>query len=226
MAFFTQAYVDFFNELEQNNDRDWFKARKKTFDNEIKKPFEAFVERMIDLAKTLDPMLDLDVKQSMFRIYRDTRFSKDKKPYKTHMAAIISRGGRKDMQYPGYYLQFGQQAVYIYGGAHRPERQNLHNIRMAIAEHPSEFEAVINEPKFKEFYGEVHGEKNKVIPKEFKEAAATQPMIYNKQFYCFSKFTGDDIAGTLLREDLDRFVLQHFEAAHGFNSFLAKAMFG
>src|SRR5690606_31023698 len=90
--YFDKDYLDFFKELAANNNRDWFHANKKRYENSVKKPFATFVTDTISKVKDeYDSKLDLEVKNSVFRINRDIRFSNDKSPYKLHSAAIISR---------------------------------------------------------------------------------------------------------------------------------------
>ena len=105
MHFFEQDFIDFFKELQQNNHRDWFHSQKKRYENSVKQPFLIFVQEIINQMQDMDQAITMEAKEAMFRINRDIRFSKDKSPYKTHMAAIISAGGKKDMTTPGMYLQ-------------------------------------------------------------------------------------------------------------------------
>ena len=101
-----QSYFDFFAELAQNNERDWFLAQKKRYESVAKEPFLHLLEQIVASLADSEPDLSLiPVKQMLFRINRDVRFSKDKRPYKEHLSASIGRFGTKDKLYPGHYLQ-------------------------------------------------------------------------------------------------------------------------
>ena len=91
MAYFTQDYLTFLTELANNNNRDWFNDNKKRFKENVEAPFKAFLQDLIDTASAVDTRISITPKEAMFRIYKDTRFSKDKTPYKTHMSAIVGK---------------------------------------------------------------------------------------------------------------------------------------
>ncbi|MEM9823329.1 MAG: DUF2461 domain-containing protein, partial [Bacteroidota bacterium] len=205
----------------ENNHREWFHANKKRYETDVKKPFYAFVELMIDQLAALDRTILLTPKDCIFRINRDIRFSKDKTPYKTQMSAIISPGGRKALSGPpGLYLQFSVEDARIYSGLYQIEKKDLQNIREAIASQPKEFAKLIKAKKFVDTFGEIHGEKNKRLPKDLREAAEAQPLIYNKSFYYFASFPPDFI----LDPQLPQILVKHFKAAQPLNAFLRAAM--
>ena len=112
-------FVDFFQELEHNNYREWFNTNKKRFEKDVKAPFEDLTEEVIHLMQKIDPEITVTPRECVFRIYRDVRFSKNKEPYKTHMAAVVTRGGRKDMTWPGLYYQINHHGVSVAGGCWR-----------------------------------------------------------------------------------------------------------
>ena len=222
MTYFTKDFLRFLSDLSDNNDRDWFNANKKRYEDHIKKPFEAFIEVVIDEMQKLDRHILITPKDAIFRIYRDTRFSTDKTPYKTFVSAIVSRGGRKNKSTPGIYIQFSAEDARVYSGAYELDKNELQNIRAAIASKPKEFSALINDKKFKNTFGEVRGEKNKRLPKEFEEAAKTQPLIANKQFYYFAKFEPEII----MNPKLPQIMIDHFKVAQPLGNFLWKAAQG
>ncbi len=188
MAWFTSAYNDFFKDLAKHNDREWFAANKKRYERDVKKPFESFITDMILRMQAVDPNCKIEAKDAIFRIYRDTRFSKDKTPYKTQMSAVVSRGGRKDITLEGIYLELGFKHIRMYGGVYQPDKDQLYRIRQEILYNLSDFEKLLNEKKFKARFGEIRGEKNKRLPPEFAEIQDKQPLIANKQFYYFTEF--------------------------------------
>lgn len=221
MAYFTKEYLQFFKGLKKNNNREWFHANKKQYESAVKKPFYDFVEKMIDQLSALDKTIVLTPKDCIFRINRDIRFSKDKTPYKTQMSAVIAPGGRKQLSGPpGLYIQFSVEDVRIYSGMYRLEKKDLQNIREAIASQPKEFAKLIKAKKFVNKFGEIHGEKNKRLPKEFQEAAEQQALLYNKSFYYFAQFKAD----LVLDPKLPKILVDHYKAAQPLNAFFRAAM--
>jgi len=222
MAYFTADFIQFFKDLAANNNRDWFAENKKHYEHTVKKPFEVFITDMIARIKKDDTKVQIEAKDAIFRIYRDIRFSKDKTPYKMQVSAIISPGGRKDKLTPGMYLEFGPEHVRVYGGVYQPAKDDLYNLRSYIMTHDSEFNKVLKDKKFVEMYGELRGEKNKIIPKEFKAAAIDQPLLFNKQFYYFGQMEPEIV----LEEDLINRIYAYHEAAKPMKKFLMKAITG
>ena len=220
MQYFTQEYLDFFQELEENNVREWFHANKKRYEKSVKEPFKAFVADLINKMREEDPDIQIEPKQAIFRINRDVRFSKDKAPYKIHMSAAVSRGGRKDPTTPGLYIQVNHVDTRIYSGCYAMEKEDLYNMRAYISENNSEFEKVINAKDFVNTFGEVLGEKNKRLPKEFQEAAEKQPLIFNKSFYFFKKFKPE----VILKDNLMGTVMKTYAASEPVRGFLMDAL--
>ncbi|HCN04127.1 MAG TPA: TIGR02453 family protein, partial [Bacteroidetes bacterium] len=128
-------------------------------------------------------------KDAMFRLHRDVRFSKDKSPYKTHVSAHISRGGRKDMAEPGLYIEIGADKGGLAGGVYMPDKEQLSTIRSWIAEHPKEFRSAVTSKAFVQAFGEIRGDRNKIVPAEFRDAAQQEPLISLKQFYYWKDLT-------------------------------------
>jgi len=183
MAWFDKEFVAFFLELEVNNYKEWFHDNKKRYEQYVKEPFYDFVAEMISRIKKDDPSINIEPKDAIFRINRDIRFSKDKRPYKNHVSAIISPGGRKNLDVPGSYFEFKAEGIQYYGGAYHIEKEPLARVRRLIAANPQNFNKIILDKKFVATFGDVLGEKNIRIAKEFEEAAEVQPLLFNKSFY-------------------------------------------
>jgi uncharacterized protein (TIGR02453 family) len=222
MSYFTQDFLDFFKELSQNNYKEWFHENKKRYENFVKNPFYEFVQEMIDRIRIEDPELEITPKEAIFRINRDIRFAKDKSPYKTHMAASISAGGRKRHDVPGLYFQLSPEKSFVAGGSYVLEKETLYRIRSAIAKAPDAFSKVIEEEEFKKKFGTIQGEKNKVLPKEFQDVLSKQPLIANKQFY----YWADLDAGAILKPTLPEIIMDYYHAGKGVNEFLKGALSG
>jgi uncharacterized protein (TIGR02453 family) len=221
MAYFTQDFLDFFKELAANNHKDWFHANKKRYEKSVKEPFKVFVQDMINKAAVKDDRFAGEAKDAIFRINRDIRFSKDKSPYKLQMGAVIAPGGRKEgMGIPGMYLELSPAYFRFYSGVYMPEKEVLHNIREYIMKHSKELDKLVSDKEFSSRFGELRGEKNKVLPKEFKAAAEEQPFLFNKQFYFFTELPAE----TILRDDFSEVIMEHFEASQPMRHFLTKAI--
>ena len=220
--YFDKDLINFFIDLSANNNRDWFQDNKKRYEKSVKKPFQAFVTDVIAaIKKEYDPKLELETKNALFRINRDIRFSKDKTPYNTHVSAVVSRGGRKDMLYPGIFFRINPEGFHIGGGAFMPGKEDLYRIRETLISKGKKAQSALNDKNLKAHFPDgIIGEKNKVLPKEFKEAAESQPLIYNKQFYMASTYAPERI----LEDDILKFLTDHYGAMEPWNAFIREAL--
>lgn len=138
-AYFTPAFFTFFEELKLHNDRDWFTANKGRYERDVRDPFLTFIRDLGPKLATVSPRFVADPKPvggSLFRIFRDTRFSKDKTPYKTAAGAQFRYEGGKDVHGPGWYLHLAPEEVFMGGGLWHPEPELLRGVRAAIVEDP------------------------------------------------------------------------------------------
>ncbi len=213
-------FLQFLYELSQNNNRDWFEKNKKRYESTVKLPFEKLVAEIIDRLKAFEPGFQIAPKDCIHRIYRDTRFSADKTPYKTHVSAVFTTQGRKTMEQPGYYLHLEFGNLMLGGGGYFLDKEPLTKVRTAIAQDPDSFRAIVFEPNFVEKFGEVKGEKNKVLPAEFKDAAKKEPLLANKQFYFMAELEPE----ICLQPDLAKFVVDYFKAGKALNDYLRNAI--
>lgn len=144
MGYFDKDLFAFLGALEANNDKAWFQANKSRYEAAVKEPFLDFIADAGGPLKKISANLVADprpVGGSLFRIYRDVRFSKDKSPYKTHAGAHFQLGG-KGVHGPGYYLHLEPGACFVAGGMWMPESKALESIRRRIAEKPAEWKKV------------------------------------------------------------------------------------
>jgi len=219
MAHFNKDFTKFFKELKSNNNREWFEANKSRYEENVKKPFELFIDELLAAMYKVDKQFDMEGKECIFRIYRDVRFSKDKKPYKLHMSAALVVGGRKALGAPGFYLELTGEGVGFYCGIYQPDTKQLLAVREKIAEEPERFAKLLKSKAFVQHFEALQGEKGKVIPKELKEAAEKQPLIYNKQFLMIKHFPAAAISSdTLIKELIDT-----FKASRDMHAFLLEA---
>jgi uncharacterized protein (TIGR02453 family) len=164
-AGFRPDAIDFLADLAANNDREWFAPRKADYERLLKAPLEALVAELADRFETRGIPLLADPKRSIFRIYRDTRFSKDKSPYKTHLGASFpwldrTTGGAYveadgAAHGNGGYFNFQPGEMYVGGGMWMPEKGRLDAFRRAIVEEPDRVRAALEEPGFLATFGPV-----------------------------------------------------------------------
>lgn len=152
--------LQFLDDLQANNNRDWFLENKKRYEA-FKKDYQQLVADLLDAMKPLDSSLEmLEVKNCTFRINRDIRFSKDKSPYKSHLGVWLSSGA-KGQNRSGYYIHLEKGASFIAGGLYCPEAEDLKKIRKEIAYFHDDLEAILDEKHFKkEFKDFDRNEKN------------------------------------------------------------------
>lgn len=219
MSYFNPAFIAFFKDLAKNNNTEWFNTNRKVYEKEVKKPFADFVEEMIGRIRKHEPAMQIKASDAIMRINKDIRFSKDKTPYNTHVAANISLYGKKDKSYPGFYFQLSPGAIHIYGGAYALENDRLAKVRELIAGKVLNFSKVIKDPAFLEKFSGIEGEKNKRIPEEFQAVLAKEPLIANKQFYYSAELKPD----LILSDQLPDRLMDYYEAGKPVNDFLRGA---
>ena len=222
MAHLTDEYFNFFKELAPNNNKDWFDQNRKRYKEHVKDPFDSLVAEAIEKLNEVDNDIQCEVKDCVFRINRDIRFSKDKTPYKMNRSAVISSGGKKRKDIPGVYFEVDCEKVRIYGGCYSPDKEQLQRIREEIAFNLEEFDKIINEKEFKATFGEIQGDKNARLPKELQEAAEKQQLIYNKQLYWFAEYPPE----TALQDDFTDILAAHLSIMKPLNDFLTKPIKG
>lgn len=218
MKYFSQDFLAFFGELEENNSKEWFDSQKARYQASVKEPFEQFIGDVLQLVGRIEPFFECTPREAIFRLNRDVRFSKNKNPYKTNTAAGIANGGRK--QNPLFYLQLGHKESFIAGGAYELSKEQLASCRAYIVEQGEELDEILNGKLFKKYYGKILGEKNKVLPTDFKHYAGVHPLLYNKQLYCMAELSKDIITSNKLID----IVFEHYVAVKPLNDLLKDMM--
>lgn len=211
--------IPFLTELKKNNNREWFQANKKKYD-QAKTEFETFVNGLIAELVKIDPQIGtLTAKECVFRIFRDVRFSNDKSPYKTNMGGFIARGGRKG-GYSGYYIHIDPEGSFIAGGLYMPPADILKKVRQEIMYNVEEFKGIIHKASFQKAYGQLEGEMLKRPPKDF---PADFPDIELLKFKSYTVLHAID-AGTILNPDFTKYAINIFKELKPLNHFLNRAM--
>ena len=150
-AYFTPAFFAFLRHLKTHNTREWFQANKPRYERDVRDPLLLFIANFGPRLRRISPHFVADPRPSggsMFRIYRDTRFARDKSPYKTHASAHFEHERAGDVHTPGYYLHLAPQNVYVGVGIWQPDSGALQKIRGAIIANPSGWKQAASAPRF------------------------------------------------------------------------------
>jgi uncharacterized protein (TIGR02453 family) len=174
---FPPEAITFLKGLEKHNNREWFQPRKETFDTKLKEPMLAFVESINAELLKFAPEHITEPKKAVYRIYRDTRFSKDKTPYKTHLGAIFPRRGLGKDAGAGYYFHVSSKGVGVACGAYAPGPEELRKIRPFIADNHKLVRAS------NKLMGSVQGTTLTRVPKGFDAEHPAADLIKMKQWY-------------------------------------------
>src|SRR5262247_320802 len=130
---FPKEGLQFLRTLKRNNNREWFQEHKSIYENSLKQPMSDLIAALAEDFQKFAPEMAASSKTSAYRIYRDTRFSNDKSPYKTHIAAVFPRSGLGKHEGAGFYLHIAPEEVLIAGGLYKPSSEDLNAVRNHIA---------------------------------------------------------------------------------------------
>jgi len=205
----------FFRELKENNNREWFQANKQRYESDVREPLLRFI---IDFGMRLPEISAhyvADARKSggsLFRIYRDVRFSKDKSPYKTTAGIQFRHENGKDVHAPGFYLHLEPDGVFVGVGIWHPETKTLGKIRDAIVEHPNRWQEIISDKAFSTTY-ELGGDSLKRAPKGYDPDHPLIEDLKRKDFIASTPFSEEDACAP---DFVDRFA----EACHTASPFV------
>lgn len=214
MAYFTQDSIDFFNELEKNNTKEWFDKNRKRYETSIRKPMLSLVEDLIEEMKKYDSEFDQDAKKCLGRINRDIRFSDDKTPYNTHFFASIAKG-TKENPIAGIAFRFAGHDFGIMSGYYQPSKEKLSDIREKIIGNLSKFQKLKSNKDFVEKFDSIQGEAYKRIPLELQSTFEKEILIANKQFY----YVAEKDEKFALTNNLKEHIISYWMAAKPLNDF-------
>jgi uncharacterized protein (TIGR02453 family) len=172
----------FLRALKRNNRREWFQPRKEQFDADVRDPMLAIVERLADDLRSIAPEIVVDPKTAMYRIYRDTRFSENKTPYKTHVAAVFPWRGLAKHEGAGLYFHVSPDEVWMGGGMYSPQTAQLQAVREHIAGNVRRMRAIVESPGFRRQVGELEGERLQRVPHGFPKDHAAAEYLKYRQF--------------------------------------------
>jgi uncharacterized protein (TIGR02453 family) len=220
--YLTPELFSFLTELKSNNDRDWFNDNKSRYEQFVKEPLLDLIADFSPFLAEISPHFKAIPSAnggSLFRIYRDVRFSKNKDPYKTHAAIHFRHSLGKDAHAPGYYLHVEPGNVFLGMGIWNPASDALRQVRLAIDSNPDEWEAIINSAEFSQTY-ELKGESLKRPPKGFDPEHPCIEDLKRKDFMGVAQFD-EEVA---YRPDLLPFLSMIWQSGSPFMRFISKAM--
>ena len=207
--------LQFLRNLEKNNNRDWFNENKTLY-QEAQQDVISFVEKLMEeMADFDEEMGKLEAKKSVFRIYRDTRFSKDKTPYKTNFGAGLGMG--KGNKISGYYLHIEPGKSFLAGGVYKPEPSVLKTIRQEISAFGDEFKAILEQDEFRNYFRGLSVEdKLKKVPQGFEKDDKMAEYLKLKHFIVTHPVSDEQ----LLSENAFKEFAKIFKAMKPLNDFL------
>ncbi|ANF49627.1 TIGR02453 family protein [Chryseobacterium glaciei] len=206
---------DFIKKLTKNNNREWFNENKNLY-TESQQNVISFLEELINKMGEFDEELaKLDPKKALFRIYRDTRFSKDKIPYKTNFGASLGMG--KGSQKGGYYLHIEPGKSFLAGGIYMPESSVLKEVRKEISLYGDDFIKIINNKDFKKHFPELdQDDKLKKVPQGFEKEDPMGEYLKLKSFIVVYNLKDEEV----LDENAAKNMSEIFKVMKPFNDFL------
>ena len=181
---FTPKTLSFLRSLKRNNRREWFHERRDQFEQHCRQPMIAVIERLAEDFRTFAPELVADPKVSLFRQFRDTRFSGDKTPLKTNIAATFPNRTLGRMNGAGMYVEVAPGWVWIGGGLWRPDTSQLQLVREHIAANHKAFAKIVGTPRMKKIGG-LQGDRMSRVPRGFAKDHPAADFLQHRQFLAF-----------------------------------------
>ncbi|MGB6975681.1 MAG: DUF2461 domain-containing protein [Terracidiphilus sp.] len=209
LPYFRPAALKFLRNLARNNDREWFLPRKAEYEAELKEPMLAIVRKITEAMMDFAPNHVRPAEKSVFRIYRDTRFSHDKRPYKTHVAAWWSHQGLEKTSGAGYYFHVSAKEVVIAAGSYMPEKDQLAAIRHWLLDHHEQFRKVIRPAAIKRAFDEFEGNALTRPPKGFPADHPAMDLVRQKQWGLSATLPAE----AALKPDFTAVVARYFKLA-------------
>lgn len=187
---FSKRTFEFLSDLEENNNREWFESNRGVYEDYVLAPAQDFVIEMGERLKTLSPTVSAVplIDKSIFRLYRDTRFSTDKTPYKTHLGILFWDGPRKKLENPNYYVQLNKSSIFVGAGEYRFPSDLLRSYRDSVV-HPkrgAELGRVLNritgDPSYK-----IGGLHYKRVPRGYDPLHPSASLLQHNGLYAYSE---------------------------------------
>jgi uncharacterized protein (TIGR02453 family) len=221
-ASFTPESVAFLTELKNNNNRDWFNENKKRYEDQVLDVALNFIQSMHDPLAEIAPHFTAIPKRmggSLMRVYRDTRFSKNKTPYKTNIGIQFRHEQARDVHAPGYYVHIDPDQVFLGAGMWRPASDALRGIRERISDKPTEWEQVRDDKTFSRHF-HLGGDSLSRPPRGFAKDHAMIEDIKRKDFIAVKNLSHEDALSPRFQQKVET----AFRAATPYMQFLCKAV--
>jgi len=215
-----EKFLKFLKAIAKNNNREWFEKNKPAY-LELKGEFDDFLEALHkDMVKFDDTLAGMNPRKAAFRIYRDVRFSKDKRPYKVNMGAGFSEHGKMEQE-PGYYIHIEpNNKSFIAGGLYMPSPENLAKIRQEIDYNAAKLLKILNDKKFKANYkGLDDWDKLKTMPKGYAKDHPHIDLLKNKSFTVSHLFKDSEVTN----KNFPKKVVETFKLIKPLNNYLLEA---
>lgn len=220
--YFTTSGVSFLKQLQQNNNREWFNEHKSEYEDCIRTPALQFISDMTNDLALISPHFLAHPKKvggSLMRVYRDVRFGKDKRPYKTNIGIQFRHEMGRDVHAPGFYLHIALDECFVGVGIWRPDALALGKIRDAIIERDKEWLAAINDKRFKGKFV-LGGSELKTYPRGYPKDHPLINDLRRKDFIAITPMTIENI----LSPRFKKMVVDRFSAADAYMQFLCQAL--
>ena len=221
-TYFTPATFAFLRDLANNNRRQWFNANRDRYEDHVKVPALRFIEDFRPRLAKVSAHFRADARPvggSLFRIYRDVRFSKDKRPYMIHTGIQFRHAAAKDVHAPGFYLHLEPRNVFMGCGVWHPDGPSLQKIRSRIVDDPAAWKRTLRAKKFAGRF-QLGGESLKRAPRGIDPEHALIEDLKRKDFIAFTPLLQRDVTGTKLTATMDGLC----RASTGFQRFLCNAV--
>lgn len=220
--YFSRKTLTFLSQLDKNNNRDWFNENKAKYEENVREPALDFIADISGDLSRISPHFNAIPKKiggSLMRVYRDARFVKDKRPYKTNIGIQFRHEVGKDVHAPGFYVHISPEECFIGAGIWRPDSKALGGIRIAIAEKSDKWVSINKQRSFKSNY-ELGGESLVNAPRGY---AKDHPMLEDLRRKDFIAIT--PLKKTIVTSDqFKKEVLKSFNQASDYMQFLCKAL--
>jgi uncharacterized protein (TIGR02453 family) len=208
-AYLRPEALKFLRALARHNDREWFKPRKATFDAELKEPMLAIIRKVNEGMESFAPAYVRPAEKCLFRIYRDTRFSNNKLPYKTHVAAWWMPDGFKKTSGAGFYFHVSAKETVVAAGVWMPDKEQLAAIRHWLLDHHEEFRKVLRTAALRKAFDEFEGNALTRPPKGFPKEHPAMDLIKFRQWGLSTTLP----ASAALELGFTKLLVRHFRLA-------------
>ena len=179
---FSMEALDFLRRLKRNNRRPWFQKNKTIYDDKVRQPMVELVQALNHELMNIAPEMVTEPRRAIYRIYRDVRFSPDKSPYKTHIAALFTPRNLPKHAGGGFYVHLSPDELLVAGGVYMPGPKELWEIRNHIAQNAPILRRIVAERRFKEYFGTLEGDQLTRVPKGFPSTHPAADLLRHKQF--------------------------------------------